>query len=61
MRAVLEVLSFQNRGGALFDYYKAIGHIQTSYTVMFSFRAVAYIIAWEVTKLLVMRMEKVEI
>ncbi len=40
-------------GGALFDYYKGLGHIQTGYTIMFSFCAVAYIIAWVIMKMLV--------
>jgi len=29
-------------GGALFDHYKALGHIQTGYTIMFAVCAVAY-------------------
>ncbi|MES2777655.1 MAG: MFS transporter [Bacteroidota bacterium] len=40
-------------GGALFDHYKALGHVQTGYTIMFSFCAVAYLIAWTVMKILV--------
>ncbi len=40
-------------GGALFDHYKALGHIQTGYTIMFAFCAVAYLIAWFVMKTLV--------
>ena len=40
-------------GGALFDHYKAAGHIETGYTIMFSFCAVAYLIAWRVMKSLV--------
>ncbi len=40
-------------GGALFDHYKALGHIQTGYTIMFSICAVAYLIAWMVMKSLV--------
>jgi len=40
-------------GGALFDHYKALGHIQTGYTIMFSLCAVAYLIAWAVMKALV--------
>ena len=40
-------------GGALFDYYKSVGHVQTGYTIMFSFCAVAYLIAWLVMKALV--------
>ncbi len=40
-------------GGALFDHYKLLGHIQTGYTIMFTFCAVAYIIAWVIMKTLV--------
>lgn len=40
-------------GGALFDHYKALGHIKTGYTIMFAFCAVAYLIAWMIMKALV--------
>lgn len=40
-------------GGALFDHYKALGHIETGYTIMFVFCAIAYLIAWAVMKSLV--------
>lgn len=40
-------------GGALFDHYKALGHVTTGYTIMFAFCAVAYLIAWAVMKILV--------
>jgi len=40
-------------GGALFDHYKALGHIETGYTIMFAFCALAYIIAWAIMKALV--------
>ena len=40
-------------GGALFDHYKASGHIETGYTIMFAFCAIAYLIAWTVMKALV--------
>lgn len=40
-------------GGALFDHYKAQGHIETGYTIMFAFCAVAYLIAWMIMKSLV--------
>ncbi|WP_299290095.1 MFS transporter [uncultured Mucilaginibacter sp.] len=42
-------------GGALFDHYKALGHIQTGYTIMFTYCAIAYIIAWTIMKTLVPR------
>lgn len=47
-------------GGALFDHYKALGHIQTGYTIMFSICAVAYVIAWGVMKSLVPRYKPIE-
>jgi len=40
-------------GGRLFDHYKALGHIETGYTIMFTYCAVAYLIAWVVMKSLV--------
>lgn len=40
-------------GGALFDHYKALGQIQTGYTIMFTICAVAYLIAWVIMKSLV--------
>jgi ACS family hexuronate transporter-like MFS transporter len=40
-------------GGALFDHYKALGHIETGYSIMFAICAVAYLIAWIAMKLLV--------
>ncbi len=40
-------------GGALFDHYKALGHIETGYSIMFAFCAVAYLIAWIMMKALV--------
>lgn len=40
-------------GGWLFDYYGALGHIQTGYTIMFSICALAYLVAWVVMKALV--------
>jgi ACS family hexuronate transporter-like MFS transporter len=40
-------------GGALFDHYKALGHIETGYTIMFTICALAYLIAWCIMKSLV--------
>ncbi|MEI8053474.1 MAG: MFS transporter [Bacteroidota bacterium] len=47
-------------GGALFDHYKALGHIETGYTIMFAFCAVAYVLAWSIMHLLVPKMKKIE-
>lgn len=40
-------------GGAFFDHYKALGHIKTGYTIMFTICALAYLVAWIVMKTLV--------
>lgn len=40
-------------GGRLFDHYKALGSIQTGYTIMFAICALSYLIAWTLMKLLV--------
>lgn len=40
-------------GGALFDHYDKLGHIQTGYTIMFVFCAIAYLLAWVIMKALV--------
>jgi ACS family hexuronate transporter-like MFS transporter len=39
--------------GSLFDYYEALGHVETGYTIVFSFCAVAYLMAWGIMKSLV--------
>jgi len=46
-------------GGWLFDYYGALGQIQTGYTIMFAFCAVAYLLAWGVMKTLVPRYDEI--
>lgn len=47
-------------GGWLFDYYGAQGQISTGYAIMFSFCAVAYLIAWSLMKLLVPRYRPIQ-
>jgi len=42
-------------GGWLFDYYGALGQIQTGYMIMFAICALAYLTAWMVMKALVPR------
>jgi ACS family hexuronate transporter-like MFS transporter len=48
-------------GGALFDHFKSLGHIETGYTIMFTICALAYLIAWSIMKLLVPRYKPVNI
>jgi ACS family hexuronate transporter-like MFS transporter len=47
-------------GGALFDYYETLGHIQTGYTIMFVLCAVAYLVAWTVMKILVPKYSEIK-
>ena len=47
-------------GGALFDHYKALGEIETGYNIMFTFCALAYLIAWTGMKILVPRFKQIE-
>ncbi len=48
-------------GGYLFDHYKALGHIETGYTIMFSICAVAYLLAWVIMKSLVPKMKLIQL
>jgi ACS family hexuronate transporter-like MFS transporter len=48
-------------GGALFDHYKALGHIETGYTIMFTICALGYMVAWLIMRLLVPRHKPVEL
>lgn len=45
--------------GNLFDYYKADGHIETGYLIMFLVCSVAYVIAWIIMQLLVPKMKRI--
>lgn len=46
-------------GPRLFDYYKALGSIQTGYYILFLYCGCAYLLAWLVMHLLVPKMKKV--
>ncbi|GAB2533074.1 MFS transporter [Rufibacter soli] len=48
-------------GGYLFDYYEKLGHVETGYTIMFTFCALAYLLAWAVMKSLVPKMKPVNV
>ncbi|MDR2650727.1 MAG: MFS transporter [Prevotellaceae bacterium] len=47
--------------GALFDHYEALGHIETGYTIVFSFCAVAYLLAWCIMKSLVPKFKPIRL
>jgi len=48
-------------GGYLFDHYKALGHLETGYNIMFAFCAMAYLLAWLIMKSLVPKYAPVEL
>ncbi len=45
--------------GQLFDHYKALGHIQTGYYLVFFYCGLAYLVAWVIMHFLVPKMERV--
>jgi ACS family hexuronate transporter-like MFS transporter len=47
-------------GGALFDHFEAKGNVESGYTIMFTFCALAYVIAWVVMKMLVPKYKKID-
>ncbi|MBF4471510.1 MFS transporter [Flavobacterium sp. HJJ] len=47
-------------GGALFDYYENLGHVQTGYTIMFVLCALAYLTAWFIMKMLVPKYSEIK-
>lgn len=48
--------------GKLFDHYKALGHIQTGYYILFLYCGLGYLLAWFVMfKLLVPKMKPIEV
>jgi ACS family hexuronate transporter-like MFS transporter len=48
-------------GTTLFDHYKALGHIQTGYYIMFFFCGGAYLLAWVIMRLLVPKMKQIDL
>jgi len=48
-------------GGFLFDKYKALGSIETGYTIMFTICGLAYLVAWGIMKMLVPKMKAVRV
>jgi ACS family hexuronate transporter-like MFS transporter len=46
-------------GGWLFDYYAALGSIQTGYMIVFTICALAYLVAWGVMKALVPKYKEI--
>ncbi len=47
--------------GPLFDHFEALGRIETGYTIMFTFCALAYVVAWVIMRSLVPKFKPVSI
>lgn len=47
--------------GKLFDYYKALGHIQTGYYIVFVYAGLAYLTAWTIMHFLVPKMQRIQL
>jgi len=47
--------------GVLLDHFKALGHIETGYYIMFIIAGLAYLLAWFIMHILAPKMKKVEI
>jgi ACS family hexuronate transporter-like MFS transporter len=45
--------------GALFAHYRLLGHVETGYTIVFSFCAIAYLLAWAIMKSLVPKFKQI--
>lgn len=55
-------MAVSKSAGLLFDHYKALGHIQTGYAIMFVVSAVMYLLAWFVMfRILVPTMPRAEL
>ncbi len=47
--------------GYLFDHYKALGHIQTGYLIIFIVCGFSYVIAWVIMHFMVPKMKRIEV
>jgi len=59
MAGSLGTIAIARTTGLLLDHYKALGHIQTGYKIMFAICSSAYIIAWIVFNILAPKMKKI--
>jgi ACS family hexuronate transporter-like MFS transporter len=61
MAGGLGAVIISKSAGFLFDHYEAQGHIETGYTIMFTYCAIAYIIAWLIMKSMVRKFKPIDI
>ena len=61
MAGALGSVIVSRMAGLLFDHYKAIGHLQTGYYIMFFICGFGYLVGWLIMHFLVPRMKKVDV
>jgi ACS family hexuronate transporter-like MFS transporter len=61
MAGALGGLAISYLAGAVLNYYKNAGHIETGYTIMFIVAGCAYLVAWTIMNLFAPKIKKVEI
>ena len=54
-------MAFSKLAGKLFDHYKALGHLETGYYIMFLICGFGYLLAWLIMHLLVPRYKLIEL
>jgi ACS family hexuronate transporter-like MFS transporter len=54
-------MAFSSLAGKLFDHYKALGHLETGYYIMFLICGFGYLLAWLIMHLLVPRYKLIEL
>jgi ACS family hexuronate transporter-like MFS transporter len=61
MAGAIGGLIIAKSAGVLFDFYKALGHIETGYYIMFFVCGSAYLIAWVIIHFLVPTMKPIDV
>ena len=61
MAGALGGLGISYLAGAVLNYYKNAGHIETGYTIMFIVAGCAYLIAWTIMNVFAPKVKKVEL
>ncbi|MBD0352917.1 MAG: MFS transporter [Flavisolibacter sp.] len=61
MAGALGGILIASLAGGLFDHYKALGHIETGYYIMFFICGSAYLVAWLIMHFLVPKMKPIDV
>jgi len=61
MAGALGGLGVSYLAGAVLNYYKNEGHVETGYVIMFAVAASAYLVAWIIMNVFAPKVKKVEL